>query len=259
MRELRATVLRVRSETAEATTLELGLEGAEFPYRPGQHLLIDPHQFEELREDLARRAAERGKPEGPGYFSLSSDGLTPGVLEITVKVPRTPSASPLAEFLLRGLKPGRRLAIWGPGGAYGLPPEPPPGIEGFLHVCAGGGVAPNRGMIRHALQQGWPQRQLLVLQDRSPSDVLFASEWTALEERHGGRFRFRPFFSQSQGETLSAPRIQEAMRGFLESASSIAYLCGPKSPRGPEAGFVDRVRSILSGSLGFPEDRIVTP
>jgi ferredoxin-NADP reductase len=259
MREHRATVLRVRPETAEAATLELGLEEPAFHYRPGQHLLIDPHQFEELREDLARRASERGKPEGPGYFSLSSDALLPGVLEITVKPPRTPGASPLAGFLLRGLTPGRRLVIWGPGGAYGLPPGPPPGIEGFLHVCAGGGVAPNRGMIRHAIMQGWPQRHVLVLQDRAPSDVLFGTEWTELEGRHGDRFRFRSFFSRAQGETLSAPRIQEAMRGFLEGATSIAYICGPKSPRGPEPGFVDRVRSLLSGPLGFPDDRIVTP
>ncbi len=236
-----AELREVRVETAAASTLAFDAPG--FACRPGQWIRIDPAQFPELGDALRERAERRGKPEGPGYFSTSSDGLSPGRVEITVKLSGRPGGSPLPEFLLRGLKPGRRVGIDGPGGTYGYPDPLPPGLGGVIHVCAGSGVAPNRGLIRHALGKGWPLKHLLILQDRTPEDRLFREEWGALDP---GRFRLRGVFSRvGAGEYVSASLIAEAARGYLDPAGALALVCGPNEPRGNSPGFCDLAKASL--------------
>jgi ferredoxin-NADP reductase len=254
-----ATTLReIRVETEAASTLRLDLGGAPFPYRPGQYVTIDPHQFEELGPEIREREAQRGKPLGPGYFSLSSDGIEPSILEITVKLGRVGTPGMLPQFLVRRAAAGRIVKVQGPGGKYGLPEGPPAGISGFLHLCAGGGVAPNRGMIRHALARGWPQRHLLLLQDRCAADALFTKEWEGLSARHPGSLRVRHVYSQTSHEYISADLIRREAGGFLDLASTWAFICGPNSPRPEGPGFVDHLRSDLGTILGFPPERLRT-
>ena len=266
MPSLTTTVLEVRPETADASTLRLRADPAAFSYRPGQYLMIDPHQFTELEPAIRKRESERGRPEGPGYFALSSDGLEAGVLEITVKAKRTQAGgSPLGPFLARGLAPGRTVALTGPTGRYCLPESPPDGVTGYLHLCAGGGVAPNRGMIRHALGRGWPQRHLLILQDKTEEDMLFAAEWADLERRSGGRFRLRKVYSVTRREYVSPELLRREMEGFLDPSTAIALVCGPNVLRDGQAGFVDRWCGDREGkrpgelqSVGFSPDRVLT-
>lgn len=257
MSEIPTTLRAVRPETAAASTLRLDLGSSPFAYRPGQYIMIDPHQFEELGPEIREREAQRGKPLGPGYFSLSSDGTEPSILEITVKLGADGPPGMLPQFLLRKLEAGRAVRIQGPGGKYGLPEDPPEGITGFLHLCAGGGVAPNRGMIRHALARGWPQRHLLLVQDRSDADALFRKEFQELAKRHDG-LRVRPVHSRSHREVLTADLIRSEAAGFLDLAASWAFICGPNHPRPEGPGFVDRLRGALTASLGFTPERIRT-
>jgi ferredoxin-NADP reductase len=251
------TLRELRPESAAASTLRLDLGGATLDYRPGQYIMIDPHQFEELGPEIREREAQRGKTMGPGYFSLSSDGTDPKLIEITVKLGPDGAPGMLPAFLLKKMEPGRAIRIQGPGGKYHLPEEPPPGITGFLHLCAGSAVAPNRGMIRHALAKKWPQRQLLILQDRSESDHLFHKEFEDLA-RHHPEFRFRQVHSRSKQELLTAELIRTEAAGFLDLAASWAFICGPNHPRPQGPGFVDRLRGALSATLGFTPDRIRT-
>ena len=81
------TVRDLRTESPNAATVRLDLGSEAFAYRPGQYITIDPHQFEDLAGEIRERETQRGKPLGPGYFSLSSDGLDPSLLEFTVKLP----------------------------------------------------------------------------------------------------------------------------------------------------------------------------
>jgi ferredoxin-NADP reductase len=240
MSEIETTIAAVRRETADAVTLSLDLGGRPFPYRPGQHVRLDPLQFEALRPRLAGRAR-------PAFFSISSDGLDGGTLEITVKDSR-PGEPGVAAYLVREARPGEQVRIAGPLGRYCLPPEPPPGVQGFLHVCAGSGVAPNRGMIRHALARGWPQRHLLILQNRGEADVLFRAEWEDLRARYGDRFRVRHVFSRSSGEYVSEELVRREMRGYLDPDAAWAFVCGPNVPRGNRPGFADCWRG--SGAAG---------
>jgi len=243
-------VREVRRETAHAATLRLEVEA--FTHLPGQYVKIDPHQFEAIGPAVREREAKRGRPEGPGYFSLSSDGTDPGLLEITVKAgPST--AAPLPQFLVRDARPGLRIAIDGPAGRYCLPSAPPPDVRGFLHLCAGSGVAPNRGMIRHALARGWPQRHVLVLQERTEEDVLFLEEWRGLSDRILVRFVY-----SSRGEYVTPDIVRQAIGAPLEAELWMAFLCGPNAPRNGEPGFVDVWKTKLRETVGFAPGRIVT-
>ncbi|HZE97843.1 MAG TPA: hypothetical protein VE981_12520 [Planctomycetota bacterium] len=256
MAEVLTTVLDLRTESPSAATVSLDLAGAPFPYRPGQYITIDPHQFEDLESEIREREAQRGRPLGPGYFSLSSDGLDPSLLEFTVKLPIDGPPAMLPKYLMAGLNRGRKVRVVGPGGKYGLPEEPPADITGFLHLCAGGGVAPNRGMLRHALSRNWPQRHLLLVQDRDEGDSLFRKEFGDLASRHKDSFRFRHFFSRSKQDRLTADTIREAASEWLDLSASWAFICGPNLTRPDGPGFVDRMKLAVGGGLGVPPDRI---
>jgi ferredoxin-NADP reductase len=243
------TLSAVLPQTPSAATLRLDLGGAAFPYRPGQHVALDPHQFEALAPAIAAREAERGKREGLAYFSLSSDGLDPSSIEITVK----DAGGVLAPFLVRKARPGLKVSVGAAAGGYVLP-DPEAGVDGCLHLCAGSGVAPNRGILRHALGRGDPRRHLLVLQDRGPGDVLFRADWEDLRARHRDRFRVRHVYSRSVGERVDESLLRREMGGYLEPGRMVALICGPNQGQG-RPGFVDDWRARLA-AMGIL--RIVT-
>ena len=253
---MNAEVVEVRPETSSAATLGLRLDAPGLEHRPGQWIRIDPHQFGSLSTALRERAEKRGKPEGHAYFSISSDALRSDYLEITVKTSDRPGGSPLPDFLVRGLRPGARVAVDGPGGRYGYPDPMPAGLAGVIHVCAGSGTAPNRGLIRHALGKGWPLKHLLIAQDRTPEDALYRREWEALEASDGSRFRRRAAFSRTSGDYVSAALIADAARGFLEPGACLALICGPNEPRNGAPGFCDLAKRALVDA-GVPADRVL--
>lgn len=268
--ELDTTIADVRRETPDAVTLRLDLHGRPFRYRPGQFVEIDPHQFEELAERLAEVEAAKGIPESRRAFSLCSDPADAGSLEITVKAGRG-GRYPyvLTPWLVRQAKAGQPIRLSGPFGHYHLPDHPPQTRSGFLHLCAGSGVAPNRGMIRHALGRGWPHRHLLVLQNRTEADVFYRSEWPDLMRRYPDRLKVRHVFSVPAGEHVTVDLVRREMDGFLEGASAQAYVCGPNRPREfegtREPGFCElwcgnprRKVAGLLGRLGFTSERILT-
>ena len=258
MAEITTTVRDLRTESPNAATIRLDLGGAAFPYRPGQYITIDPHQFEDLAGEIREREAQRGKPLSPGYFSLSSDGLDPSILEFTVKQPSDGPPAMLPKYLLAGLNTGRKVRVAGPGGKYGLPEAPPPGITGFIHLCAGSGIAPNRGMIRHALNRKWPQKHLLLVQDRDEPDALFRKEFTDLVSRHKDQFRVRHLFTRSNPGRITPDLVKKEAEGFIALADAWVFICGPNQSRADGPGFVDRLKMSLGVELGFAPDRIRT-
>jgi ferredoxin-NADP reductase len=275
MTDIKSTVASIRPEAPLSVTIRLDLGGAPFTYRPGQYIEIDPHQFEDLATDIRELEEKKGMPEMPRSFSLSSDALDPSFVEISVK--QNPKDGPfhqlLAPFFVSKLSKGRHVAFSGPNGRYCLPEAPPAGVAGFLHLCAGGGVAPNRGMIQHALARGWPQKHLLLLQNRTPEDVFYKAEWKDLESRCADRFRIRHIHSVSAGEHLIPDMARQFMDGWIDGAASMAFVCGPNRPRevvakdgtkSKEPGFCEgwcgnprrKIQGKL-GELGFTPDRIL--
>jgi len=268
-------VASIRPEAPLSVTIRLDLRGAPFSYRPGQYIEIDPHQFEALAPEIRDLEEKKGMPEMPRSFSLSSDGMDSSFVEISVK--QNPKDGPfhqlLAPYFVGRLAPGGKFVFSGPNGKYCLPEAPPAGVTGFLHLCAGSGVAPNRGMIRHAIAKGWPQKHLLVLQNRAPEDVFFKEEWKELEARHGDRFRLRHVYSVAAREHVTPAIIRSAMDGWIDGATSMSFTCGPNRPREvvtpdgqkkKEPGFCEswcgNPRRKVTGKLaelGFTPDRIL--
>jgi ferredoxin-NADP reductase len=274
MENIATQVAEIRPETPDAVTLRLDLGGASFPYRPGQYIEIDPHQFEAIKSELDRLEREKGMPESPRAFSLCSDGSEPRFLEISVKLEKPGRYAPLVTpFLVRRMGVGQKILISGPRGEYCLP-EAPPDAPAFLHICAGSGVAPNRGMIRYALGRGWPQRHLLLLQNRTEADVFYTGEWPELSRLHPDLFRVRHVYTLRDGQRLSAQVVRDAMEGYIEARDSIALVCGPNRPREvvlpdgkkeKQPGFCEqwvgnrrRKTPGLLETLGFSSTRLLT-
>jgi ferredoxin-NADP reductase len=273
--EVDTTVVDVRRETHDAVTLRLDLHGRPFRYRAGQSIEIDPHQFPELAGRLEDLEAAKGMPESPRGFSLCSDPSEPGVLEISIKEGRGGKYPPvLTPWIVRRVKVGQPVRITGPFGHYHLPDHPPPTRSGYLHLCAGSGVAPNRGMIRHALGRGWPHRHLLVLQNRTEEDIFYRDEWEELVRRHPEKLRVRHVFSVPAGEHVDVELLHREMEGFLEPSSAQAMVCGPNRAREFVGSRGTRIRfpgfcELWCGNprrnaeglllqLGFTPDRILT-
>jgi len=273
--EFEATVVETRRETSDAVTVRLDLLGRPFRYRPGQFIEIDPHQFPELGDRLKEVESAKGLPEGPRGFSLCSDPSEPGFVEISVKEDRGGRyPAVLTPWIVHKVRVGQSIRFSGPFGQYHLPDHPPQTRSGFLHLCAGSGVAPNRGMIRHALNRGWPHRHLLVLQNRTDDDIFYRDEWPELLRRYPERLKVRHVFSVPLGQHVDVDLLRREMEGFLEGSSAQAMVCGPNrarefvGSRGTRIrvpGFCElwcgnprrRVEGLL-GQLGFTPDRILT-
>lgn len=273
--QLETVVAEVRRETPEAVTLRLDLQGRPFRYRAGQSIEIDPHQFRELADRLADAESAKGLPEGPRGYSLCSDPSETGFVEISVKEGRGGKYPPvLSPWIVRRARIGQPIRIAGPFGAYHLPDHPPATRSGYLHLCAGSGVAPNRSMIRHALGRGWPHRHLLVLQTRSESDIFYRDEWPELMRRHPDRLKVCHVFSTPTGQHVDVELLHREMEGFLEGSSAQAMVCGPNRAREFVGSRGTRIRfpgfcelwcgnprrnaDGLLNQLGFTPDRIQT-
>jgi ferredoxin-NADP reductase len=213
--------------------------------------------------------------ESPRRFSLCSDPSDPAFLEITVKEDRGGRYPPvLSPWIVRRARIGQPVRLVGPFGHYHLSDHPPQTRSGFLHLCAGSGVAPNRGMIRHAFARGWPHRHLLVLQNRTEADIFYQEEWLDLVRRYPDRFKVRHVFSALTGEHIDVDLLHREMEGFLEGSSAQAMVCGPNRAREFVGSRGTRIRfpgfcELWCGDpqrhaeglllkLGFTPDRILT-
>jgi ferredoxin-NADP reductase len=113
-------------------------------------------------------------------------------------------------------------------------------------------------MIRHALARKWPQRHLLLVQDRDEHDAIFRKELADLAARHPETLRVHRLYSRSHKQLAGADQIRREAAGYLDLTSTCAFICGPNTPRGELPGFVERLRTVLGLELGFPPQRIRT-
>ena len=125
--ELRAKVVEVRPETADAATIVL---------RPGKdwagHV---PGQYLRLGVDVDGVRHWRA-------YSLTHGPRRDGLISVTVKAVPDGVVSP---FLVHGLRPGTLVHLEQAAGEFVLPPGP----GRFLFVTAGSGITPVIGMLRN--------------------------------------------------------------------------------------------------------------
>jgi ferredoxin-NADP reductase len=155
VRTMDAVVVDSVRRTRDTVSLYLFV-GDPGPYRAGQFVTIDPHQFYELKHWVDYLEEQKGKRELPRAYSLQS---SPGekCLSICVQAEgydRELRKYPplLSPFLVASAFKGRELQIAGYSGVYVLQDDVDQHTDEVLHVVAGAGVAPSYSIVKDELK-----------------------------------------------------------------------------------------------------------
>jgi predicted ferric reductase len=157
----RYVVDEVRVESSDAVTVGLRAVGhSGLPFRPGQFAWLkigeSPYVFEEHP------------------FTIASSAAHPEHKEFTVKA--------LGDFseILAGLRPGRRVHLDGPHGAFTLD-----GLKslGFVFVAGGVGITPILSMLRTLADRTDPRPVVLIVAGRTADDLLHRADHEHLDDR----------------------------------------------------------------------------
>ena len=215
--DLRARVVEVRPETADAVTVVLRPGGAWLGHRPGQYVRVG------IDVDGVRLWRS--------YSVTSVPGASDGLLTITAKA--VPDGV-VSAHLAQQLRPGRLVHLDQALGDFVLPDPAPRKV---LFLTGGSGITPVMGMLRPGLDQ--LEDVVLVHSEASAADVIFGDELRDLAE--AGRLRLVEQHTDDQG------RLDVAALAVLvpDLAERQAWACGP-------AGLLDAVEEQWAG-LGLAE------
>ncbi len=223
--------VRVASPTAVTVVLHpVGHQGMAF--RPGQFAWLKLGESAFVFE------------EHP--FSISSAATRPWEKEFTVKA--------LGDFseILAGLRPGRRVHLDGPHGAFTLD-----GLRsaGFVFVAGGVGVTPMLSMLRTLADREDPRPVVLVVAGRTADELLHRADSEHLEERLDLRLvevlEEPPDDWHGKIGWLDEDVLDSALPGRRTRAHLDYFLCGP----GPMVAAATR---ILHDEWGVSSRRIHT-
>ncbi|WP_432091701.1 2Fe-2S iron-sulfur cluster-binding protein [Streptomyces sp. NRRL F-5630] len=227
LRSVRVREIRQETPTVRTLVLEDTVgEPRPFGFRPGQ--------FFTVVTDLA------GHPVRRAYSASSAPGATR--LELTVKHVEGGRFSTHAHH---GLRPGDRLALRGPSGAFHAPARAP---EHLVLLAAGSGITPLMSMIRAGLSDpSTPGRIDLLYSSRSLEEVIFENDLTRLEKEHPDRLSVTRVLTGREGR-LDAGRLRRWLTGLPLTDTAHHFVCGPEA-------FMDTAREVLR-HLGVPDERV---
>lgn len=233
-------VVRVRKETADASTFELAdPSGAPIRFEAGQFLTLHV----EIEGRRYRRA-----------YSLSSSPGGTGTACITVK---RIAGGRVSGYLVEHVRVGDVLTVHGPSGSFVVPPASAP--RHLVLFAGGSGITPIASITRDVLRREPATRLTLVYGNRRESDVIFRDELAALAE--DGRLRVVHVLSEPTDDTTCVRGIldRETVARLLEEHDLLTRANDEEPPRylvcGPSA-MMTAVRQALE-ARGVPADRIL--
>lgn len=204
--DLRARVVEVRPETADAVTVVLRPGGSWQGHRPGQYVRIG------LDVDGVRlwRSYSLTSPPDPadGLLSITAKAVPDGLVSL---------------HLAQELRPGQLVHLDQALGEFVLP-EPAP--EKVLFITGGSGITPVMGMLRAGLHRLGDV--VLVHSESNPDDVIFGEELRSLAAR--GRLRLVEQHTDTQGRL----DLNALIALVPDLADRETWACGP-------AGLLDAV------------------
>jgi ferredoxin-NADP reductase len=227
-RVLRVSSVRIATISARIVRLDLG--GALFPFRPGQSVLLGPHE-QSMRVPYSLASA----PE---------DVARDRSLEFLVKVDAAGRWGEDFEPLRRGA----RLGISAPSGKFVFPESPRE--RRFLFIAGGTGIAPVRSMMRHAIAARVRGRIRLLYSARTPGDFAYLTELRGMARRGEIELsltatrQMSPRWRGSQGRII---RTQLAL--LVDDPATLCFVCGP-------ASMVEDIPLLLR-ELGVDKSRIL--
>ena len=211
----------------------------------------------ELAEDYAFKSGQHVALKAPvdgkelrRTYSICA-GEDEGKLEIGVRV--QPGGA-FSGFLAEGAKPGDRLEVMTPNGAFHVDPDP--GGSGLYVAIAGGsGITPILSNIKTLLARAPETQVLLIYLNRRTRTVMFLEEIMGLKNRYPERFQVHHMLSQEEGDVevshgrLDAARAKDLLPRLVDVKDVSAWLlCGPGS-------LIDDLKSTLE-ALGAEPERI---
>ena len=187
-------------------------------------------------------------PDCPKYkraYSLSSSALDRVFYEVTIK---------------RDGKMGTRMVDWAEEGQklHVIPPVGRflPVFETDKHlvcIAGGSGVTPFRGFAREAAQSKLTTRMTLLYSVRTPRDIIFRDEFTALEAENP-HFQFQVTCTRAdEADAWQGRRGRIDADWITEKAGNLStaifYACGPTT-------LVEATESLIRDTLKLPKEQI---
>lgn len=206
LREMRARVVAVHAETANATTFTL-LTPRTWPgHRAGQYVPV------ELEIDGARVRR---------CYSISSGASLPGRQYIAVTVQRV-AGGKVSNWMHAHLGPGAVVRLGAPAGDFTV--EAPGKL---LLVGAGSGITPVAAIVRDLVSRGLAEDVIVVAAARSDADAIFGEDLAALAPLRAIPHPAAPV----PGLRVIAhrgPLDADALRSYApDLADREVYVCGP--------------------------------
>lgn len=165
-RELTGSVIRVRKERGNASTIVIRPDFEWTPHRPGQYLRIGM-EIDGVRHWRA--------------YSITSDPKHPeGVVSITVKDTAGGTMSPVFN---RHVRPGQQVFLGEVEGEFVLPAQLP---SAMLFVSAGSGITPVMSMLRELDRRNRLDDVVHVHSSRTKDDMIFGSMLRTMADRRPG-------------------------------------------------------------------------
>jgi 3-ketosteroid 9alpha-monooxygenase subunit B len=263
-------------ETADTVTLVFEVCGQMPPYRAGQFLTIDPHQFKALASHLAFVEELKGHKELVRAYTAASAPHEP--LAITIKEEPyfsqvSKHAAVLSPLLVHLTPTGTRIHVQGFTGAYILPPDIEQRTDHLLHVVAGSGSVPNWSILKHALREHPRLRHTFVYSNKTWDDIIYRDALGVLAAANPDRVRVVHLLTREadlgrcSGE-VRAGRVSPELLSELapDPKTAFAYVCGPgitpwdrhkaiANGTTAAARFLETTLGILK-ELGFTADRL---
>lgn len=215
--DLRARVVEVRQETADAVTVVLRPGGAWRGHRPGQYVRIglDVHGVRLWRS----------------YSLTSAPGAADGLLTITA---RAIAGGLVSAHLAQELRPGQLVQLDQALGDFVLPDPAPRKV---LFITGGSGITPVMGMLRSGLDR--LEDVVLVHSESSAGEVIFGTELRTMAD--AGRLRLVEQHTDVHGR-LDVTALATLVPDLAERQT---WACGP-------AGLLDAIEEQWA-DLGLTE------
>lgn len=258
-------VVEARRDTPDTTTLFLSNGDDPFNYKAGHFCTIDPHQFSQLKYFIAYFEDVKGQKEKPRAYSLASAPHEPQVA-ITIKEERyysgeTPYPPLLSPLLTYHIPAGTKIIIKGFTGAYTLPDDILDRTDNIVHVCAGSGIVPNRGIIVDSLYRGDPLKHTLLYSSKTREDIIYYDEFEELHQQYPDKFEVIHCITRQDPSAIRNARQGRISPELLtevipDPTNAFIFTCGPgispherkaakEKGEEPTPGFVENMVAML--------------
>ena len=221
---VRGTVVEVRRETGDSSTVVIRANGAWKGFRPGQHVQfgVEVDGTRKVRVfSVSSSAAAR-----PGRIRSGRAGRT-----FSVSVKAHPDGY-VSQFLHREITPGTTIFLSQAEGEFVLPGQVP---DLVLMISGGSGITPVMSMVRTLREQQHTGRITFLHYARTREDEMFTSELDELAAAGAEIVRVYTRETVPGAELKGRFSIDHVKHLGVDPTDTLTFVCGP-------AGLIATVR-----------------